>query len=46
MDLADYNIMFSHIEDKNVLADTISSLKTLNMYKIKTIQEHENTSSQ
>ena len=34
MELADYNIMFVHIKGKNnVLADTISRLKTLNIYK-------------
>ena len=34
MGLADFNIMFIHIKVKNnVLADTTSRLKTLNIYK-------------
>ena len=34
MELADYNIICMHINDKNnVLADVISRLKTLNIYK-------------
>ena len=34
MELADYNIIFIHIKGKNnVLADAISRLKALNIYK-------------
>ena len=34
MELPDYNIMFVYIKGKkNVLADAISRLKTLNIYK-------------
>ena len=34
MELADYDIKFVHMKDKhNILADTISRLKMLNIYK-------------
>ena len=34
MELADYNMTFAHIKDKeNVLSDAISKLKTLDIYK-------------
>ena len=35
MELADYNITFVHIKAKNnVLPDTISKLKTLNIFRM------------